>query len=442
MNEILSPRQRVAMRKLFDNETAFLLYGGGAGGGKSVLGCMWLYISCIQYPGTRWFIGRDSLTDTRDSVLVTWSWMCSRFKFVGWKYGENKINFGNGSVILFLDLSYYPQKDPLFERLGSKEFTGGWIEEAGEVKFDAFDTLKSRIGRYMNDVYGLIGKMLITANPKKGWLYNEFYKPQKTGIKNTGYYFIPALNGDNPFLPETARDSLNMITDKVKRQRLLLGDWDYDDSEECLIQYNKILDMFTNSFVEDGERFISSDVAITNDLFVNVVWSGLKIIDISAIRNVTKTVSTHENGILVNRVDFQPLIDEYERLTTLYKIPRSNIVYDADGIGHNMRSFLSGAVGLNNGSPAPDPAYFNLKTQLYYYFAELVNSDKIWITASLNSETKDRLMEEIQAIRRSSDVGEKLKIMPKAEVKKIIGHSPDLTDAIVYRLLFLITRGK
>ena len=151
MNEILSIRQRLALSKLFDHETAFLLYGGGAGGGKSVLGCMWLYLSCIEYPNTRWFIGRDSLTDTRESVLVTWSWMCQHFGFKGWKYVDNKIQFANGSAILFLDLSYYPQKDPLFERFGSKEFTGGWNEKEKEVKFDAFDTLKTRIGRYNND---------------------------------------------------------------------------------------------------------------------------------------------------------------------------------------------------------------------------------------------------------------------------------------------------
>lgn len=42
----------------------------------------------------------------------------------------------------FLDLQYKPS-DPLYERYGSIEFTGGWIEEGGEVNFGAY-TIPSR----------------------------------------------------------------------------------------------------------------------------------------------------------------------------------------------------------------------------------------------------------------------------------------------------------
>jgi len=443
LNSLLTKRQRTALKKLYSNDTAFLLYGGGAGGGKTWLGCFWLYSVCVAYPKSRWFIGRDSLKDTRESVLITWSKVSERYNFTGWKYGENEIQFDNGSVISFLDLSFYPVKDPFFERLGSKEYTGGWIEEAGEVKYDAFDVLKSRIGRHMNDKHKLSGKMLITANPKKGWLYNEFYKPKQTGTLPDGYEFIQALHTDNDKLPGAAVDSLHRITDVVKRQRLLMGDWDYDDDDNSLIPYNKIMDCFTNSFVEEGERYISSDVAITNDLFVNIVWSGLRIIEIVAIRNISKQIGSIVDEQVVTHTDFTPLLQEYDRMARVYKIPRSNIVYDADGIGHKLRTLLAGAVGLNNGSPAIHSGeYFNLKSELYYLFAEMVNSNEIYIQASLTTDMRDRLISEMQAIKRTSSEGEKLRIMPKSEVKQILGHSPDLTDAIVYRLLFWLTRKK
>jgi len=222
-----------------------------------------------------------------------------------------------------------------------------------------------------------------------------------------------------------------------------MGDWDYDDDDNSLIPYNKIIDCFTNSFVEEGERYISSDVAITNDLFVNIVWSGLRIIEISAIRNISKQIGSILDDKVITHTDFTPLLDEYERLSRNYKIPRSNIVYDADGIGHKLRTLLAGAVPLNNGSPAIHSGeYFNLKSELYYLFAEMVNSNEIFIQATLTTDMRDRLISEMQAIKRTSSEGEKLRIMPKAEVKQILGHSPDLTDAIVYRLLFWLTRRK
>jgi len=443
LDSILTKQQRKALKKLYGNDTAFLLYGGAAMGGKTWLGCFWLYTMCLIYPKTRWFIGRDSLKDTRESVLITWSKVCEQYSFDGWKYGENEIQFTNGSLISFLDLSFYPVKDPFFERLGSKEYTGGWLEEAGEIKYDAFDVLKSRIGRQLNDKYNLNGKMLITANPKKGWLYNEFYKPMKTGTMPEGYEFIQSLHTDNDKLPSAAVESLHRITDTVKRQRLLMGDWDYDDDDNSLIPYNKILDCFTNSFIEEGERYISSDVAITNDLFVNIVWSGFRIIEISAIRNISKQIGSIVDEQVITHTDFTPLLQEYERMSRVYRIPRSNIVYDADGIGHKLRTLLAGAVPLNNGSPAIHSGeYFNLKSELYYLFAEMVNSNEIYISASLTTDMRDRLISEMQAIKRTSSEGEKLRIMPKSEVKQILGHSPDLTDAIVYRLLFWLTRKK
>ena len=55
------PKQHLAWQKLIDNITKYVLFGGGAGGGKSWLGCEWLLVMCYQYPKSKWFIGRKEL---------------------------------------------------------------------------------------------------------------------------------------------------------------------------------------------------------------------------------------------------------------------------------------------------------------------------------------------------------------------------------------------
>ena len=99
------------------------------------------------------------------------------------------------------------------------EYTGGWIEEGGEVAFEAYDTLKSRVGRQRNDQYGLRAKILITCNPKKNWLYNTFYKPFKAGALKPTLRFLQSLVLDNPRRESGSLEQLEDITDKSKSKK-------------------------------------------------------------------------------------------------------------------------------------------------------------------------------------------------------------------------------
>ena len=58
---ILTKKQTIALDALERPEITEVLFGGGAGGAKSFLGCLWIILNCLQYPDTRWLIGRSKL---------------------------------------------------------------------------------------------------------------------------------------------------------------------------------------------------------------------------------------------------------------------------------------------------------------------------------------------------------------------------------------------
>ena len=227
-------KQLLAFKYLADPSVRYLCYGGAAGGGKSWLGCDWLLRCGHSFPGTRWFIGRKNIKDSRESVLVTFDKVARFHGYTAYKKNDDGIKFANGSEIILLDLTFYPKIDPLFERLGSKEFTGGWIEEGGEVHHLAFEVLKSRIGRHLNEEYGLEPKMLITCNPKKNWIYKQIYRPWKQGTLRSDTRFVQALVYDNPFISQDYIDTLESIESRTMRWRRLAGDWEYEDNKNAL----------------------------------------------------------------------------------------------------------------------------------------------------------------------------------------------------------------
>lgn len=398
-------------------------YGGAAGGGKTWMGCFWLNTMCIRYPGTRWFIGRDSLKDSRESVLVTWSKVSKTYGLTGWKSRDNEIVFSNGSHISFIDLSYYPQKDPFFERFGSKEYTGGWIEEGGEIHFAAFDTLKSRVGRHMNAEYEINSKILITGNPKKNWLHTIFWHPFKTGKLPPEYAFIRALYTDNPHLPKEYIENLEQITDKVKRERLLKGNFDYDDNPNALCAYDDIMGIFgANQVNETNVKYITADIArFGSDRAVIVVWDGWIVIDYR-IFDVSKTT------------DIQTSINHYMKK---YQIPRDRAIADEDGVGGGVVDNCKIKGFVNNSKALKDEKYNNLQSQCAYKLAEIINSRAILFQAYVTEEEKEIISMDLEQLQTWKPDNDKvLMIKPKEEIKKDIGRSPDWRDAMLMRAWF------
>jgi len=428
----LLQKQENAVFYLKDNTTTELLYGGAAGGGKSLLGCLWLIESCQKYPKSKWLMGRSKLKTLKETTLATFFDIASTLQISHqFKYNDQShiITWNNGSQILLKDLFYYPS-DPNFDSLGSLEITGAFIDECSQIHFKAWQIVKSRI-RYKLNEFGLIPKILGTCNPSKGWSYRLFYKPNKEKSIEPFRNFIQALPTDNPHLPKSYIDSLLQL-DKQSKERLYYGNWEYDDDPDALCHYENITALFTNNHIEEiGEKYIVCDVArIGSDKAVISVWHGFVIIEM-----ITFDISL--TTVLQNCIN---------ALRVKHQIPNHNCIADEDGVGGGIVDNCRIKGFVNNSTPFPNNVtgvkenYFNLQTQCAYKLAEKIQQTGIFIKCETSERQKEEIIEELECLKSwQTDSDGKLRIMPKAEIKEMIGRSPDYRDVLLMRMAFEVS---
>lgn len=426
---ILTKKQSEALNYLEDTTTNELLFGGGAGGGKSLLGCYWILKSALFYPGTRWVIGRSELKTLRETTLNTFWEVCTMQGVetnVHFTFNQQAmiIRFVNDSEILLKDLASYPS-DPNFDSLGSLEITGAFVDECNQISEKAWNILKSRI-RYKLDENGLVPKILGTCNPNKGFLYSRFYKPSKEKTLPDNMKFIQSLLIDNPYISVHYRENLLQL-DTASKERLLFGNWEYDDDPSSLIPYNKIIDIFTATHVEGGEKYITADIArFGNDRTVIMLWDGLICNEI----------------ITLYKQPLSVVASEIQRLKNYHRIATSNIIVDEDGVGGGVVDILQCEGFVNNSTPLEIDGvkqnYNNLKSQCYFLLAQKINAGEIYVKTD-DIEVKNSLIQELEQVKRKDmDKDGKLAVLSKDIVKEKIGRSPDYSDAMMMRMYFEI----
>lgn len=415
----LTSKQLDAVYHLKDKSTTELLFGGGAGGGKSALGVLWLMEMCATYPDTRWLMGRAKLKTLKETTLNTFFDLSTKLgvsKFWEYKAQGGVIKWSNGSEIILKDLFLYPS-DPNFDDLGSLEITGAFIDEANQITAKARDIVKSRI-RYKLDENNLMPKMLMTCNPAKNWVYQDFYKPDKEGKLPKHRAFIQSLLNDNPHISKHYKENLLNI-DEVSKQRLLYGNWEYDNDPSKLINYDNITNLWSNTQVKKGQKYITGDIArFGKDKTVLMAWDGYIV----------------EEVVTIDKSDLHYVGQKITELKNKYNVGNSNIIIDEDGVGGGVVDFLH-VKGFVNGSTAIGKEnYQNLKTQCYYYLARLINENKIYIKDLSIKEVLIAELEQVKSYKIDSDT--KLRVFPKDKVKEMLGRSPDYSDALMMRMFY------
>jgi hypothetical protein len=419
-------RQSEALKFLsVDSDVETILYGGAAGGGKTMLGCMWQILRRLKYPGTRSLIGRAKLDTLKKTTMNTFFQVAHE---IGLKAGEDfiynqqshTIKFSNGSEIILADLFLYPA-DPQMTDLGGLELTDVFIDEATEITEKAYSIVSSRI-RYKLNEFGLKPKILLTCNPSKGWIYNQFYLPYKNQNLPAHRAFVQALPGDNIHLPDSYVTSLTRLPE-ADRKRLLEGDWEFDNSSDRLYMYDELMRCFREPMAV-GEGYITADIArLGKDRTVLCVWRGLSCIDIVILRQ--------------KRQD--EVKAEIQRLMNQHQVRLSNVLADADGVGGGLVDSLRCREFMNGSKAVRGMQYMNLKADCYFRLGELIDKNEI----TLPIKWQEDIVKELELIRRvDPDKEGKLRVTSKDTISQRTGGiSPDIADAIMMRAFFELNRN-
>jgi hypothetical protein len=388
-------------------------------------------------------MGRSKLKNLKETTLNTFFEICGQWgikqdKHYRYNAQDGTITFTNQSQIILKDLFTYPS-DPNFDSLGSLEITGAFVDEVNQISHKCQQIIKSRI-RFKLDEFGIIPKFLGTCNPSKGWVYTEFYKPFKDGVLEPAKAFIRALAKDNPFVSRHYIELLKGIKDKATRERLLNGNWEYDDDPACLFSYEVIQDLFTNKAKNRDGLYISGDVSRKGrDNMPIGLWKGLQLVKVKKIPDEIRA-STKKSAYWI----MQWAQAEGVRF--------SHIVLDEDGVGGGVVDNIPGCVGfINNSSPIISKQdeikkkqglyfenYGNLKAQCYFKLAELAEQGQIGISnEAMESDDKEALIEDLGQVKQKDiDKDGKIYLIGKDQIKENIGRSPDFSDMLMMRMIY------
>ena len=464
INPTFFPKQKQVLRLLMDfgNGISEALYGGAAGGGKTRVGCSWIVIMCLMFPETRYLIGRSKLLALKQTKLKTFfevlkDWKLKEGKHWRFNGQTNTIYFTNGSEVILKDLFLYPS-DPDFDSLGSLEITGAFIDEVPQVTAKAKSIVMSRI-RYKLSYYcghcgnpnkdneainwdengeadawkcseceketeGITPKILMTCNPSRNWVYIQYYKPYKDGKLLDYRAFVQSFVTDNKYISKHYKTNLDKL-DELSRTRLRDGIWEYSD-KLSMFDFDSMVEAMATTRIVEGERyFMAVDVARLgkDSTVVFVISSTMEVVEISEWDKVKLPVTCKR----IEQIQERWGVDEYD------------MAIDSDGVGGGVADHFDCAVDIVNGSKALEGEnYQNLKTQLYFKLAELMNAGEIAFN-DITDEQAEKLQQELQVLKRTKvDQDGKVAMSTKGDVKAAINRSPDYSDTAAYCMWFFM----
>lgn len=216
---------------LLMNEHKEVLYGGAAGGGKSIAQLMGA-LQFVDVPGYSAILFRKTYADLSlpgALIDVSKQWLMPFVEAgeVKWSEKEKRYTFPSGASLNF----GYLESDNDCYRYQGAEFQYIGMDECTHISPSNYRYLFSRLRKPKTLEVPL--RFRATCNP--GGMYGEYYY-QRFFVegKENGRIFIGAGLKDNPHLDaEAYREALQEL-DPIEREQLLNGNWEIKASGDLL----------------------------------------------------------------------------------------------------------------------------------------------------------------------------------------------------------------
>lgn len=215
----LLPKQQQFYNAVMDLKgPKYVLYVGGVGSGKTVVGSLSLLSLAVMYPGD-YLIGRLFNPELKVTSYKQFMEMLPKELLLEHKVADQivKIRTANGKVsnILFRGLD-----EP--DKLRSLNLNAAWIDESSQVSEEAFYLLQSRLrGPHVR-------KIFMTTNPAgHDYQYRLFVKQDNMQPEHKRNFFVVrAPSTENIFLPDGYVDAMKATYSKERFEREVLGSFD------------------------------------------------------------------------------------------------------------------------------------------------------------------------------------------------------------------------
>lgn len=299
-------------------------------------------------------------------------------------------------------------------------------------------------GNTREEVFDLC-KEDILKHWKPAW--DKYGSPTELAIKSVT--FVEAKLADNKKLMESDPSYIAnlMNQDEEQQSRDLDGNWKFRSVGDDMIKLEDMEAFYNNADqITNEEHYATADVALQGgDNFVMWHW-----------------IDWHIKDVFVCRFDSKTLMGVVKAKLNEWGVQEDHFAYDLNGVGQLLGGFFPDAVPFNNmGTPIQQSKdenvkalFKNLKSQAAYFLYKKLRNVDISIDKDLLNRTfngngygktplRDILRKERKCIRRTAESdGKAFQIINKRDMKKLIGHSPDFFESLIFRMIFILQKKK
>lgn len=414
VTESIKKKQAEFVRAFKTKKYRYLCAAGTTGSGKTFITIGLLHLLCLKIPGVKFFIGRKSEKNLKQTTIPSYIKIKQTTKTSGSSTIVDMVaNYNNGSKIVFIwcDIT----KDPELNNIRGLEVNGGLFEEANQIDRKYFEIAKTRIGRWGRNLCPPF--IFLNLNPSLGWVKDLFYDSWSDGNMPDGHYFIEFDRDDAA--EASGEEYVSILEDMAPAEydRFVANRWDYQDIPNQLIS----VESYKNCIAPEPEININDRALGATD----PAWEG---------NDTTVLARMHGKHIGWFEEYAKQDPDDTGRISVSrakeHGIKQRDWIVDPIGVGSatvlTMRKelkfepdlFIAGAPSTNLYGILET---YNKRSEAMWLLAELMRKQEITITHN------PKFMKQCLAATYFID-DKKIRISDKKTMKGLLNESPGLLD--------------